>query len=269
MASEPTTSPETPSLPDDAMIIVPVRNTVLFPGIVLPISVGRQRSVQAAQEAIRTERQIGIVLQRNAEQEEPAPAELYRFGTAANILRYLTAPDGSHHMVCQGGQRVRIVEFLSGYPFLVARVERLEEPAADNKDIEAHLQLLKERALALLELLPQTPAELVNAVQGITGSSSLADLVASFIDIKPEERQEILETLDIRRRIDKLLQLLSYRVEILQLQQRISDQTKEQMSKQQREYYLREQLRTIQKELGEGDSKSAELAELEAHLEAA
>lgn len=258
----PSHSPDLPPIPDDALIIVPVRGLVMFPGIVLPIALGRQKSVQAAQEAIRGERQIGIVLQRNVGQEEPAPADFFRFGTAANILRYVTAPDGGHHMVCQGEQRVRVVEFLSGYPFYVARVERLEEPAVEGKEHEAHLQLLKERALELLRLLPQTPAELLNAVKGMTASSSLADLVASFMDIKPEERQEILETLDVSRRIDKLLQLLSYRIEILQLQEKISDQTKEQMNKQQREYYLREQLRTIQKELGEGDGKSAEIAEL-------
>ncbi|NBC32517.1 MAG: endopeptidase La [Alphaproteobacteria bacterium] len=264
MPDEPTQiSPNVSTLPDDALIIVPVRSMVLFPGIVLPISVGRHKSVEAAQTAVRAERQIGIILQRNAEQEEPAPADMYRMGTAANILRYLTAPDGSHHMVCQGEQRFRVVEFLSGYPFYAARVERVEEPPIEGKQLEAHLELLKERALELLQLLPQTPAELVNAVQGMSPSSGLVDLVASFMDIKPEERQEILETLDVGRRIDKLLQLLSYRIEILQLQQKISDQTKEQMTKQQREYYLREQLRAIQHELGEGDTKSNEIAELE------
>ena len=111
-----------PALPPDALIIVPVRNTVLFPGLVLPITIGRPKSIAAAQQAVREQRQVGILLQRDAEVADPAAIDMHRIGTVANILRYVTAPDGTHHLICQGEQRFRIGEYLSGWPFLVARV---------------------------------------------------------------------------------------------------------------------------------------------------
>src|ERR1700751_1410671 len=111
-----------PPLPPDALIIVPVRNIVLFPGIVMPVTVGRTRSIMAAQQAVREQRQVGILLQREAEMAEPTPLDMHRIGTIANIVRYITAPDGGHHLICQGDQRFQIAEFLSGWPFFVARV---------------------------------------------------------------------------------------------------------------------------------------------------
>jgi len=252
-----------PPLPDDALILVPVRNLVLFPGIVLPVTIGRRRSVQAAQEAVRSERPVGLLLQRDRAVDEPMPVDLHRVGTSANIVRYLTGQDGSHHIICQGQERFRVVEFIEGYPFLAARVEQLEEPEVDPKEMEARLYSLKQRSLEALELLPQAPAELINAVQSITSASVLADLVASFMDLEAHEKQEVLEAVDVRRRVDRVLDFLAYRIDVLKLSQKVSEQTKESMSKQQREYILREQLRQIQKELGEADTKSAEVAELD------
>ena len=258
-----------PPLPDDALILLPVRNVVLFPGVVLPVTVGRRKTVAAAQEAVRRELPVGLILQRSAEDNDPAPADLHRIGTAAGILRYLTGPDGSHHAVCQGQQRFRVVEFLDGFPFFAARVERFEEPPGETKELEARLYQLKQRALEALQLLPQTPQELVAAVQAISNAGNLADLVASYMDLASPEKQEVLETFDIAHRVDKVLGLLAYRIEVLKLSQQIGEQTKEQMSKQQRDYVLREQLRQIQKELGEGDGKSAEIDELRGKIEAA
>src|SRR5581483_3895213 len=119
----------TPARPADALIIVPVRNTVLFPGQVLPITLGRPKSISAAQQAVRDQRQVGILLQRDGEVADPTGIDMHRMGTVANIVRYLTAPDGAHHLVCQGEQRFQIVEYLSGWPFLAARVQRISEPA--------------------------------------------------------------------------------------------------------------------------------------------
>src|SRR5271170_5976290 len=118
-----------PPLPQDALIIVPVRNTVLFPGLVLPITLGRPKSIGAAQQAVRDQRQVGILLQRDGEVADPAGIDMHRMGTVANIVRYITTPDGTNHLVCQGEQRFQIVECLSGWPFLVARVLRITEPA--------------------------------------------------------------------------------------------------------------------------------------------
>src|ERR1700690_2681000 len=125
-----------PQIPSDALIIVPVRNTVLFPGLVLPITLGRQKSIAAAQQAVRDQRQVGILLQRDAEVADPAPVDMHRMGTISNIVRYITAPDGSHHLVCQGEQRFQIVEYLSGWPFFVARVLQIPESDTRTSEIE-------------------------------------------------------------------------------------------------------------------------------------
>jgi ATP-dependent Lon protease len=175
----------------------------------------------------------------------------------------VTSPDGSHHVICQGERRFRVIEFLDGFPFFVTRVERIAEPEGQSKEIDARLLNLRNLALEVLQLLPQTPAELVNAVQGIETAPALADLIASFMDITPQEKQEILETLSIEDRLDLVSKMLAYRLEVLRLSRQISDRTKETIDDRQREFLLREQLKTIQKELGEGDdAKSQEIAEL-------
>jgi ATP-dependent Lon protease len=252
-----------PSLAADALILIPMRNLVLFPGTVLPVTLGRQRSIAAVQAAIRLSRPVGLVLQRDPATDDPIGVDLHRMGTEANLLRYLTSPDGQHHAICQGERRFRVLDFLNGYPFLVARIERIAEPELSSRDIEARLLNLRNQALEVLQLLPQTPAELVNAVQSVAAAPQLADLIASFMDITATEKQEILETVDIERRLDRVSAMLSYRAEVLRLSRRISEQTKEKIDDRQREFLLREQLKTIQKELGEGDdAKSQEIAEL-------
>ena len=256
------------NLPADALILISTRNLVLFPGTVLPLTMGRQRSVTAAQTAIRLNRPVGLVLQRDPTHDDPMPVDLHRVGTEANLLRYVTSPDGSHHVICQGERRFRITEFLDGYPFLVARVERIAEPEEASREIDARLLNLRNQALEVLQLLPQTPGELVNAVQNVTSAPALADLIASFMDITPQEKQEVLETISIERRLERVSQMLEYRLEVLRLSRQISDRTKETMDERQREFLLREQMKTIQKELGEGDdAKAQEIAELRKKIE--
>ena len=145
------------ALPPDGLLIVPVRNTVLFPGTVFPIALGRERSIAAAQQAVREERQIGLLMQRDAEVADPAAVDLHRTGTIANILRYVNAPDGTHHVVLQGEQRFRVTEIVKERPFIVARVLRIEEPAMLTPDIEARFLHLRQQALEALQLLPQVP----------------------------------------------------------------------------------------------------------------
>ncbi len=252
-----------PAIPEDALILIPTRNLVLFPGTVLPITLGRQRSVFAAQAAMRLNRPVGLILQRDPSIDDPIPVDLHRMGTEATLLRYLTSPDGGHHAICQGERRFRVLDFLDGYPFLAARVERIPEVEATTKDVAARLLNLRNQALEVLQLLPQTPAELVNAVQSVTSAAALADLIASFMDITPAEKQEILETVDLERRLERVSEMLAYRIEVLRLSRQISEQTKGKIDDRQREFLLREQMRTIQKELGEGDdAKSQEIAEL-------
>jgi len=257
------------AIPDDALIIVPMRGTVLFPQNVSPLVIGRKHSISAVQQAVRSEKPIGLLMQLRDTDQEPGPEDLHTIGTVAEILRYLTAPDGTHHIVCQGVQRFRVLEFLQGYPFQVARCERYEEPEVSSKDVEARLITLKQKALEVLAETRQAPDELVNAVQSITSQTMLADLIASYLITKPEEKQEVLSLFNILERIDKLLELLNYRIEVLKLSNKINEQTQETMGQRQREFVLREQMTAIQKELGEAEGNAAEIEEISNAISAA
>jgi ATP-dependent Lon protease len=250
-------------LPPDALIIVPVRNLVLFPGVVFPVTVGRPRSLAAAQQAVRLQQPVGILMQREPDAAEPSAVDMHRIGTVANVVRYLTAPDGSTHLVCQGEQRFQIVEFVEGWPFMVARVLRIPEPTTQSSEVEARFSILKQQAIESLQLLPQAPAELIAAIQAIDSPGALADLSAAYMDIKPEEKQEILETIDISARMEKVSNLLAHRIEVQRLSQEIGRQTKAALDERQREFLLREQMAAIQRQLGEGEQgKAVEIAEL-------
>ncbi|HWI26437.1 MAG TPA: endopeptidase La [Stellaceae bacterium] len=262
----PKAAPELPPLPPDALVIIPVRGAVLFPGTVMPVTVGRARSVAAAQAAVQRELPVGLLLQRDAAIEEPGPDDLYQMGASASVLRYVTAPDGSHHLAVQGQHRFRVVEFLPGFPFLVARIDRIGESEVRTAELEARLLHLKRQAAEALELLPQAPPELAAAVQSISAGGQLADLVASVMDLEPAEKQGVLELIDVPLRMKRVSELLSRRIEVLRLSRQISQQTKETVEGRQREFLLREQLKTIQKELGEEDAKSEEIAELKRRI---
>lgn len=256
-----------PPLPADSIIILPVRNFVLFPGLVMPLTIGRPRSVAAAQQAVREQRQVGVLMQREAALADPSPVDMHRMGTVANVVRYVTGPDGSQHLVCQGEQRFQVLEFLNGWPFFVARVLRIPEPESRSSDIEARQLHLRSQAVEALELLPQAPQELIAAIQSIDSPGGLADLATAYMDIKPEEKQEILETIDVAARMDKVSRLLAQRLEVLRLSAEIGKQTKASLDERQREILLREQMAAIQKQLGEGEEgKAAELAELEQEI---
>ncbi|MBN8453946.1 endopeptidase La [Accumulibacter sp.] len=244
-------------VPENALIIVPIRNTVLFPGMILPLTIGRESSILAAQQAVKTDRPVGILLQRDAEVEQPTLQDLYRVGTVANILRYVTLPDNTHVIVCQGLQRFRVSGFLPGYPFPVTHPERIDEPETTDSQIEARMIRVRERALELLQYLPQVSQELVGAVKSITQPGALADLVAGVSELKLPDRQLVLETIDLTQRLDVVLACLLSRLEVLRLSREVDERTKASIDQRQREYLLREQMKSIQKELGEGDSSNS------------
>ncbi len=250
-----------PSPPSDAMIVVPTRNMVLFPEIVFPVSIGRPMAIAAAQQAVREQRQVLLLLQKDPALEEPGPDDFHAVGTVANVLRYITDPEGGHHIICQGVQRFRVTEFTPGWPYLVARGVHLPEPSAEGSAIEARTLVLRRQALEALQLLPQIPPELTRAVTA-ANAPQLADLAAAYMDAKPEEKQEILEAVDLTQRLDKVTRLLSHSIEVLKLSQEIGRQTKASLDERQREVLLREQLAAIQRELGEGDGRGADVAEL-------
>ncbi|MCK1358876.1 endopeptidase La [Bradyrhizobium sp. 199] len=249
-------------IPDDALIVIPVREMVLFPGAIAPITIGRAKSIAAAQQALREQRPVGIVLQRSPEIEEPGPDDLYRVATIANIVRYITAPDGTHHIVCQGVQRARILDFLPGTPFPAARIQQIPEPTTTSPEIEARALNLQRQAIEAIELLPQAPPELAAMFQGTTAPGALADLATSFMDIKPQDKQEVLETIDLALRVEKVSKHLAERLEVLRISNEIGQKTRASFDERQREAILREQMATIQRQLGEGDGKAAEVAEL-------
>ncbi len=255
-------------VPEDVLIILPVRNTVVFPGAVVPLTIGRRISLAAAEEASRSGRRIGLVMQRDPTLDEPQPTDLHPVGTIARIVRYFTARDGTQHVVCQGEQRFRTLDYIGGLPFLAARFDLVNEHAPENAELEARFRLLKERSLEAIGLLPQSMPELAGVVSGIESPGQLADLVAGFLDIKPVDKQHVLETLELRQRLDQVLGHLNHQVEVLKLSRQLEEQTKEKIDERQREYYLREQMKAIRTELGEGED-SSEIEELRRAVAAA
>jgi ATP-dependent Lon protease len=250
------------SADEDVLIILPVRGAVLFPGVVLPIAINDKLAIAAAQEAVRTQRRVGLLLQSDATAEEASAEGLHRVGTAASIVRFITAPDGSHHLICQGEERFTVLDFVSREPFLVARIDTHREPTIFDQDIEARGLKLREMALEAVQLLPQAPGELTNAIRSVESIPALADMIASFMDLKLADKQDLLATFDLQTRLDRVLTLLNRRIEVLKVSRQIDEKTREAFDERQKEAVLRERLHQIQKELGESDGSKSELEEL-------
>ncbi|MER0215996.1 MAG: endopeptidase La [Nitrosomonas sp.] len=250
-------------LPADVVALVPMRNVVLFPHVLMPITVGRVRSIATIEHALQSKVPIGIVLQKDAAVDNPGLEALCGTGTIANIVRHMTSDDKTHHVVCQGVTRFHIEALVEGYPFLAARIKRIEESAPITTQTEALALQLRERAIEILSLLPGVPAELAHALQATRAPSDLADITASLLDTEVSEKQMLLETIDTEERLQKVLHILSRRIEVLRLSQEIGERTKEQMEDRERKYLLREQLKAIQKELGEDGDNDQEITQLD------
>ena len=255
-------------LPAGTIPVLPVRSTVLFPGVIVPLAIGRERSIAAVEEALRSELPVAVLMQRDPDVSEPDGTDLHDVGTVASVLRFLTGRDGTHHLVCQGDQRFRVREFVSGLPFLAVRIDRIEEPDEKAPAMQARLHQLKTRAQEALAHLPQAPQELQAAVAHAELAGSLADMIAGLIDVSPAEKQQVLETVELEARVDRVLSLLSERLEVIRLSEEIGKRTAHTMGEQQRKHLLREQLKTIQQELGE-DGGGADVEELRQRLDEA
>ncbi|WP_051543232.1 endopeptidase La [Thiothrix lacustris] len=249
---------------NEPLILIPMRDIVLFPGMAIPITVGREQSLAAAQEAVKNGSKIGLVLQKQPDINEPASDHLHPIGTLANIVRYVTTSSGTHHLVVQGEERFRVRDYVEGLPYLAAHVDMIPEADDDDPEIKARMRHLQEKAIETLQLLPQAPPEAVAAIQSMEYAGALADLVSNFLDISPQEKQVILETTALRERLDKVAEHVRHQLEVLKLTREIDQQTKQSMDARQREYMLRERLKAIQKELGEDDddSNQSEIDEL-------
>ncbi len=255
--------PPTTELPPGVIALIPMRNLVLFPHVLAPVTVGRPKSIAALEHALAADEPVGIVLQKDAREDDPGLDGLCAVGTLAKIVHHLEPQKNVHHAVCQGTQRFRIVSAVEGYPFLAVRVEPVFESADTSAEGEALALQLRERSVELLSLLPSVPAELVHALQATRGPAELADITASIIDAEVIEKQALLETIPTSDRLGKLLPLLSHRIEVLRLSKEIGERTKEQLDDRQRKFLLREQLKTIQNELGESGGDDEEISRLE------
>jgi len=265
MTAQDNTNPKTKpriAIPPGALVILPLRNTVLFPSTIMPLGVGRPASLQIIEEAVRQQTPIGFVAQRDPEIEVPQPKDLFEVGTAADILRMFALPDGQRQIIIQGRQRFEIAEYIETEPFLIARVTFVEEKAPHTKGFEARILHLRQEAAKALALLPEPMNELRATIERIDNPLSLIDVIASTLDLPLAEKQEILASLDPEERAQKVSEKLARQIELLELSKKIGEETKGSMDKAQRQYFLREQLKAIQKELGEEDGQSLAADEL-------
>ncbi len=258
-----------PPLPAGSLPVLPLRNAVLFPGIITSFSVGRAASVKAVEEAVRQESQVGVITQRDGDEESPASEGLYTVGTVAEVLRMIATPEGERVVLVRGKGRFKVLEFVQAQPFLAARPFFLEEGAPDSREFEARILNLRQESLRAISLLPQNIPELAAAIENAENPSLLIDLVASSLGITVAEKQSLLETVDLEERVRKVSEKLARHIEVLSITKKIGTETREAIDKSQREYFLRQQLKAIQKELGEEDPKGAEITELKRKVEEA
>ena len=249
--------------------ILPLRDTVVFPNIVTPLVVAREKSVRLINDVIAGTRILGLVAQKKAEIEDPGPDDVFQYGTAAIILRMLKFPDGSLRVLVQGLARIKIEEITSVDPYLVARVKHLKESYRESTELEALKRNISIQFQKIVAQVPQLPDELQVVVVNTDDPSKLADLIASNLNLSVEEKEEILETVDVKKRLEKLTVYVNRELEVLEVGSRIQDKVQSELGKNQREYFLREQLRAIQKELGIGDERSMEIEELRKKIEEA
>jgi ATP-dependent Lon protease len=241
--------------------ILPLRGTVAYPDLVIPLVVGRERSIRLVDDAMAKDKMIGIITQRNADIEEPEEEDLYTVGTIATIMKMVKMVDGSQRIVVQGVCRFRLIEFSNREPHLEAKILPIFEEYQRDIEIDAMYINLKNLFSKAVEMAPYLSSELAQIAAKIESPGNLADLIASTINVSVQEKQEILEKIDLKARLKKVTVLINREVETLELSSKIQSHVKEGIDKTQREYYLREQLKAIQKELGETDDKFTEIEE--------
>ncbi len=247
----------------DTLPILALRNTVLFPGVVLPITVGRDASLKLVKDAFNDDRLIGVVAQKSSEVENPAPSDLYDHGTVATILKLIKMPDGSKSIVIQGKRRFEIDEYVQVDPYMEAKVTPIEEDTStDDVQLQARIRSIKELAIQIVNLSPNLPSEAAYAIQNIDSPAFLIHFIASNLQIDVEDKQDLLETRALVDRAEKVMEALNRELQVLQLSEEIRSKVKTDVDKQQREYLLRQQMKAIQDELGESEGGGAEIKEL-------
>ncbi|MCG3141264.1 MAG: Lon protease 1 [Anaerolineae bacterium] len=267
-------SPERLSTPEQSNTIhifplVPARDTVVFPRLISPITAGRERSVRAIEEAMLRDQKVVVFAQRDPELQEPGMDDLYTIGAVLSIGRMLRMPDGTTSVLGQGEARARLLEIVQTDPFVKVRVEEIAETRDDSVETQALCRMALAQFEKIVRLNSNLPEEVYVAAMNAAGAGALADLIASSLNLELAKRQEILETLDGIERLNLISRLLANELQVLELQSQIHNQVQEEVDKNQREYYLREQMRVIQHELGEMDAQAREVHDLRAKIAAA
>ena len=259
-----------PSLPSNLELpILAIRNTVIFPVLAFPINVGREKSLLAVDEALENEKLLAILAQREAKNEDPDTDDLYQVGTVVKILKSVKMPGNKLSVIIQGLARIKVKNWNHTEPYLKAEVEVFEEAAEHPEELNSKMGNLRELAQRIIDLSPQIPSEASFLVRSIDNPGVLADIVASNLGISVEDKQDLLETFDTASRMDKVVALLNKEIQVLELSNKIQSEVKGEMDKAQREYFLREQLKAIQKELGEVDDRQDEFDELKNKIKGA
>ncbi len=260
--TKPKAGGEQPVEIPDQLPILPLRNSVLFPGSIIPIDVGRRKSVRLVEDAIAKERPvIGILTQKDARTEDPQAGDLYTVGCAARILKVIKLAKDNFSVILQGVSRFEVTGFDGAEPFLSARVRPVPDPASTDVELDALVMNLKDIAKRVVKLMPELPKEAGALVDSVTEAGHLADLITSNLELEVGEKQDVLETFDLKARTRKVLQFLSRQLEVLKVRERINTQVQEEMGRNQREYVLRQQLKAIKEELGELDDGGGDLDE--------
>src|SRR5262249_34802012 len=253
----------------DTLALLPLRGVVIFPAAIVPLLISRGASLKLVEDALGGDRILGFVSQRNPEDEAPDPSGLYTRGTAGRILKMLRYPDRSVRILVHGLRRIETVSYVQPEPYLRAQVRLLHDAVQPSSDLDALQAHMVSQFAKFVSMTPYLPDELQVVVMNIKDPGKVTDLIASNLNISLEEKQDLLSTLDVRARLEKLSGILNREIELLELGHKIQSQVQSELNKNQKEFYLRQQLKAIQKELGEGDGKTAEIEELRRRVEEA
>ena len=255
----------TPQVPQSVGVL-PLRDTVTFPDMLIPLNVGQQRSIELINDVLRGDRSIVMVASRNPEVEAPGPEDLYSVGVLGVVARMIRVPDGTLRVLIQGGQRVRIDAWLADDPYLVAQITELPDVLDQTPELVALMRNVQQTFTDIVEQVPYLPEELQVMVANVEDPSTLAHLIAGALRLKTDEKQALLEEIDVAKRLRRLSEILAQELEVVAIGSRIQSQVQSELDKGQREYFLRQQLKAIQEELGEADEIQAEITELREQL---
>jgi len=263
----------TPSTVIDEQIsvipVLPLRDVVVYPHMVIPLFVGRDKSIKALETAMEADKQIMLVAQKSAAQDEPEPEDVYRIGTISSILQLLKLPDGTVKVLVEGGERARLLNFLGTDEYFKAQVSPMKSAELPEREAEVLVRSVMNQFDQYVKLNKKVPPEILSSLSGIEDPARLADTVAAHMSLKIDEKQAVLEIVDIRERLEQLMAIMESEIDILQVEKRIRGRVKRQMEKSQREYYLNEQMKAIQKELGDMEDAPNENEELQQKIDKA